>query len=77
MGKKWGKELNKLNDREVRLENSLIDGLISKENILKHKEKIQLERIRIEGFIMSIEDDINTHKESKKIMKWIDVFKNE
>ncbi|NVK75892.1 MAG: recombinase family protein, partial [Oceanospirillaceae bacterium] len=68
--KKWEKELNKLNDREVRLENSLIDGLISKENILKHKEKIQLERIRIEGFIMSIEDDINTHKESKKIMKW-------
>lgn len=74
---KWKRELNNIKKRELRLEDSLLDGLISKENIVKHKDKLQLERIRVEGYILSLEDDIKTNKQSNKIVKWIDVFKKE
>ena len=56
---------------------NLIDGFITKENVVKHRERIQLDRIQIEGMIYSLEDDINKHSSTNRIVRWIDKFKTE
>ncbi len=71
------KKLKQLKSREFQLEEKYIDNLISEENIVKHKEKIQLERLIIEGNIESIKDDIYKVNSSNEILSWIDRFKKE
>ena len=73
----WKKELNNINKKELKLEDNLLEGLVSKENVSKHKDKIQIDRLKVEGMIMSLEDDIKNYKETETIISWIDMFKEE
>ena len=74
---KWEKELDKLKRKERVLEENLIEGLINKDNVIKHKKNIELERLRIEGFIHSINDEIQKFEERNKLLKWRDEFNKE
>lgn len=73
----WKKELNNIKKKELKLEENLLEGLVSKENVSKHKDKIQIDRLKVEGMIMSLEDDIKNYKETETIISWIDMFKEE
>ena len=74
---KLKRQLKGISKREMTLEENLIDGFITKENVVKHRERIQLDRIQIEGMIYSLEDDINKHSSTNRIVRWIDKFKTE
>ena len=75
--KKLKTQLRGISKREITLEENLIDGFITKDNMVKHRERIQLDRLQIEGMILSLEDDINKHTSTNRIVKWIDKFKSE
>ena len=67
----WKKELNNIKKKELKLEENLLEGLVSKENVSKHKDKIQIDRLKVEGMIMSLEDDIKNYKETETIISWM------
>ena len=71
------KQLKALKTKEITLEDRLLDGLISEENILKHKENLNIQKIMLEGRKESYVDDINKIESSNEILGWIDKFKNE
>ena len=63
------KQLKALKTKEITLEDRLLDGLISEENILKHKENLNIQKIMLEGRKESYVDDINKIESSKYISR--------
>lgn len=71
------KELSKLESEEIRLEEGFLSGIITNTNLTKHKERLSLSRLKIEGLIESEKSEIDKHNNLNEVVSWIDKFKSE
>lgn len=71
------KELKSIQTKELTIEDNFLDGLLSKENVLIHKERLSLKKLMLEGKKESLIDDIDKITSSNQILNWIDKFKKE
>ena len=71
------KELKSIQTKEITIEDKFLDGLLSEENVLIHKERLNLKKLMLEGRKESLVDDINKITSSNEILNWIDNFKKE
>ena len=70
-------KLKNIKKGEFRVEEEFLNDDMTKDNLIKHKENYRLKRISLEGKIDSVKDDIEKHKSTNKVVKWIDRFKKE
>ena len=71
------KQLKSIQTKTLTIEDKMLDGLISEENVLIHKEKLSLKKLMLEGKKESLVDDINKITSSNTILSWIGRFKKE